>query len=187
MKVANLFEVHGPFPIPVEGRTTNYVTVTKAWRQQLVDDLGGTPQSFRDSEARAGLYLLGRSVGRTVHYFYIGKSGTDLRNEVTQPHKKVNIDAAMRGEYGLPVVTFIVYRRHKHGRACDDELLKEMERYLIQQARMGGNELRNRHHNHDAKWAVVGLTVRPAKGNIPAAAADLKAHLSLGRPPRLDE
>lgn len=182
-----LFELKGPFSIPTSGDSRGYLVDRDAWKLDLKRRVVGFPESFSGgTDKRAGLYLLGRRVGRTVHYFYVGMSERDLIFEVQQPHNGLKTNEHMQGKMGTPVVTFIVFSRRPNDRACPRPLLLQMEKYFIQQALMGGHQLENRHHAHDPDWAVVGLTVR-RPGRRTSAAIDFVRHLGVGTPPLLED
>jgi len=142
------FVSYGPFEIPFETNHRGAKHIGK-------DDGRDFFAEYEDLGGARGCCLFAIRNGGGLRAAYVGKACRSFRQEVFAVDKLQKLNTAVHTwTHGTPVVLFAVAPPR-----ASDELITEVERFLIQSAKRVWPELLNIHHSGDPNWAIRGVTV----------------------------
>jgi len=165
-EINTMFEVNGPFELPVgEKRFLKPNELDQFWNDS------------KDMADKRGCYIFAVRAGGGVTPYYIGKTTRTFREEALNPRNQVEfIQPILAERKGTPVL-FLLTSPEKKGRT-NKKHIDQLEKFLIQQALLVNEELKNIHGTKLPDWGIRGV-YRGGQGNRSSAAKDLMKCLGL--------
>ena len=165
-----LFEVHGPFAVPLyKGRNNRLVRAEEG-------------KAFFSEHprlsTRKGCYVFAMRAGRGLTPVYVGSATTEFGQECFTPHKLGKCNEALADYRRGRLVCFLVVAPVQRGRPGVKEI-RLLETFLIQAGVVANENLLNVKGSKQEELEIAGV-IR-AKGRPSIAAATFRTAMKLGR------
>ena len=170
--MAQTFEVHGPFNVPVKKGKAGGALITKP----EIAEFWECNDSMQD---KVGCYVFGLQAGGGFKPMYVGKTTKSFKQECFSLHKLLKFaDALINKLKGKPVMFFVVLQQ-KNKIVSKEAIasIDEVESYLIQAGFVANKGLLN-DKKTSKPWSIKGI-VRGGMGKPSIAANNLKQCLKL--------
>jgi hypothetical protein len=165
-EIGTMFEVNGPYELPVGGK-----------RFLKPDELDQFWDGIKDMADKRGCYIFAVRAGGGVTPYYIGKTTRAFRDEALNPRNQVEfVQPILAERKGTPVL-FLLTSPEKKG-PTNKKHIDQLEKFLIQQALLVNEELKNIHGTKLPDWGIKGV-YRGGQGNRSSAAKVLMKCLGL--------
>ena len=163
------FNVYGPYKVPVDGDSAK-----NGKSQYFQVSSKGNLENFWDG------YEMGDEKGCYVFVngstpVYVGKTNVSFKKEIFTSHKRVLLNKFLNTTSKKKLQVFFITTKES-GRF--DEIIGEIESYLIIQAKRANEELLNE-KNTTPKWSISGIYGENKIGKPTMAARKLKKSLKL--------
>src|ERR1700722_5922784 len=110
---------------------------------------------------RNGCYVFGIRT-KNITPWYVGKTWKGFKKETFNPYQQTKINQFIN-DHGTPVVIFVFKKFKKHESAYSKEVIRSLERFLIQTAVAMNPELLNV-HGVEADWSIAGVVRSTPRG-----------------------
>lgn len=161
-----MFEVHGPFEVPLEDELRQIVKrkdLHEFWEQVGIGD-------------RVGVYVFCIKSSSEMPT-YVGKTTRrSFKDEAFGPHQRNHYHEALRTKIGKPCIYFIAHPNER-GRT-NAKAIDELETYLINEASRRNPNLTNLRKVKKYNWGICGV-LRTGPGKPSTSATKFKGALGL--------
>ncbi len=122
-----------------------------------------------------GVYVYALRAGRGYTPIYVGKATKSFKQECFTPDKIARHYSKSFGEFGTPVMFFLVPETGRSAKT--DLLISKLEKAVIRAGVNKNPDLSNVHHKAGPGWGIRGVE-RGGRGKAPAAATEFKRAMS---------
>ncbi len=166
------FKVSGPYKIPYgilshgKGKTIKKIHAKEFW--------DGEPGDFA---TKHGCYVFAISVARGHTPYYVGKTRNNMKQECFTDGKILKYRDVISDRKGAPVMFFIT--RNDGRNKIPKEILADVEKTLIQAAKLKNSDLLNTQHTKNIPTWSIGGVIRSGKGESSATSGKFKKMMGL--------
>ena len=167
------FDVHGPFMVPYDkipaknGKKQYFEIPCK-------ENLAAFWKNCGMAE-RTGCYVFVNIVTSGSTPVYVGKTNNSFKNEIFASHERVLLNKFLNTASKKGLHVFFITTSSK---ACVEDIIGDIESYLIVQAKRANEDLLNE-KNTTPKWSIPGIYGETKIGKPSMAVRKLKSSLKL--------
>jgi hypothetical protein len=165
-EIRTMFETKGPYTLPV-GK--------KRW--MTPDEIDSFWNGIPEIADKIGCYIFAVRASRGFTPYYVGKTTKSFRNEALSSRNQTEfIQPTLYDRAGGAVLFLLTLPTNKGPK--NKKHIKELELFLIQQASLVNEDLKNTHGTKPPDWGIRGV-YRGGQGNRAQNAKELMICLGL--------
>ena len=163
------FDVHGPYEVPVKSSSAKNEK-SQYFEVSCKADLDDFWEGCQKGDEKGCYVFVNCSTP-----VYVGKTNVSFRQEIFASHKRVLLNKLLNTVSKKNLQVFFITTKES---GCFDEIIGDIESYLIIQAKRANEKLLNE-KNTTPKWSIPGIYGENKIGKPTMAARKLKKSLKL--------
>ena len=171
--MSTVLKVFGPFSVGCEKKP---IGSAKQVGKEHIKDFWNT-EITRSYAAKQGCYVFAMKAGRGYTPWYVGKATKSFKQECFSGQNLGRYNKVLfKGQRGNPVI-FLVAPSEKGKNKVKEQVINDMEKFLIQTARYANPEITEIqiHHTKLPQWSIKGVV----RGGVGKRDATTKAFVKM--------